>query len=217
MQGRADVALERMRASEAAVVATGTFMVLPSTRVELARAHLAAGHLGDARALLEVVVAGGAGQGWTLCEALLALTDVLRALGEPAAALARAQEALELSTRLGAAALSANARESLARLAIERGEWKRAEALAHEALEQRVGVGAVDQIPQALDPLAQVAAGLESYQEAARLLGAAARARSDLGVARSHPTYRRSTPLTSCSLRSSAPTRSRRHGPRVRH
>jgi hypothetical protein len=35
-----------------------------------------------------------------------------------------------------------------------------------------------------LDALAEVAAGLESHQEAARLLGAAERARADLGLAR---------------------------------
>ena len=38
-----------------------------------------------------------------------------------------------------------------------------------------------------LDPLAQIAAGLESYPEAARLLGASERARTDLGLVRWPP------------------------------
>jgi DNA-binding CsgD family transcriptional regulator len=42
-------------------------------------------------------------------------------------------------------------------------------------------------LPQSLDTLALVAAGLESSTEAARLLGAAQRARSDLGLVRWEP------------------------------
>lgn len=187
MQGRAAVALERARASEAALMASGTFMVLPSTRVELARAHAALGDVEAARALLEVVVAGGADGGWTLCEALLALADALRAVGDPDGALARARQALELGERLGADGLAASAREQLARVAIGAGEPKRAEALVHAALAQRVAVHALDRLPQCLDSLAQVACALESHTDGARLLGAAERARSKLGLARWPP------------------------------
>jgi DNA-binding CsgD family transcriptional regulator len=42
-------------------------------------------------------------------------------------------------------------------------------------------------LPESLDLLAQVAAGLQSYTEAARLVGAAERARSDLAVVRWAP------------------------------
>ena len=42
-------------------------------------------------------------------------------------------------------------------------------------------------LPQTLDALAEVAAGLESHEEATRLLGAAERARADLGLVRWPP------------------------------
>jgi DNA-binding CsgD family transcriptional regulator len=88
---------------------------------------------------------------------------------------------------MGTRSLSAAGHELLARLAIGRGEWSEGDALAHKALAERVELGARVWIPQSLDPLAQVAAGLESYVEAARLLGAAERARSDLGLVRWSP------------------------------
>ena len=96
----------------------------------------------------------------------------------------RACEALEISERVGARSLWATGREVLARVAIHRCEWAVADSLAHEALGARFEIGALAWLPQSLDRLAQVAAGLESHIEAARLLGAAERARSDLGLAR---------------------------------
>ncbi len=187
MQGRAEAALARASASEMRVIASGAGMGLPLTRSALASAYAAVGNLERARELLEVVVAGGADSGWVLCHALLALGDVLRALGDTDGALARAREALELSDRLGLRTLSAAGRELLAWFAAGRGEWSEAEALAHEALAHRVELGAKASLPQNLDVLAGVAAGLQSYVEATRLLGAAERARSDLGLVRWPP------------------------------
>ena len=83
--------------------------------------------------------------------------------------------------------MSAAARELLARVAVSRREWSEADALAHDALTHRVELDARASLPQNLDVLAQVAAGLQSDIEAARLLGAAARARSDLGLVRWPP------------------------------
>jgi DNA-binding CsgD family transcriptional regulator len=51
----------------------------------------------------------------------------------------------------------------------------------------RFEIGALAWIPQSLDRLALVASGLESDVEAARLLGAADRARTDLGLVRWSP------------------------------
>ncbi|HEY1653411.1 MAG TPA: LuxR C-terminal-related transcriptional regulator [Acidimicrobiales bacterium] len=187
MQGRGEAALERALANEARVTTMGAGFTYPIVRTELARAHAALGDLDAARALLEVVVAGGADGGWLLCRALLLLGEVLFAAGDVDGALVRTREALELSERVGARSLSATGHELLARVAIERAEWAEASTLAHDALAVRFDIGALPWLPQSLDRLAQVAAGLESYVDAARLLGAAARGRTDLGLARWAP------------------------------
>jgi predicted ATPase/DNA-binding CsgD family transcriptional regulator len=189
LQGRAGAALERVQESEPRVIAkgAGTAIALPMTRIEMASAHAALGRLDRAQELLEVVVAGGADHGWVLCQALAALARVLRVLGDQDGALARTKQVLELSERLQARLLAAAARDLLARLAIGRGEWSAADALAHEALAQQLEIGARAWLPDSLDTLALVAAGLESHTEAARLLGAAERARSDLALVRWPP------------------------------
>lgn len=189
LQGRAEAALARVQESEPRVVArgAGTALALPMTRIEIASAHAALGRLDRAREVLEIVVAGGADHGWVLCQALVALAGVLYALGDHDDALARTKRALEHSERLGSRLLSAACRESLARLAIGRGEWSEADALAHEVLAQRVAIDAQAWLPDALDTLALVAAGLASHAEAARLLGSADRARSDLTLVRWPP------------------------------
>jgi DNA-binding CsgD family transcriptional regulator len=185
VQGEVGRALARASASEAAAVAAGAFMVLPSTRVELARAYAAAGRCEDARTILAAMVARGVDRGWTLCEALLALAEVLSAAGDRAGAVAHAERALALGARLGAGALRADANELLARVAIERGAWQRAADLAHEALDQRVADAAVDRLARSLDQLARVAAGVGSFRDAARLVAVVARARSQRGIVRS--------------------------------
>ena len=189
LQGHAEAALARVQASEPRVIArgAGTALALPMTKIEMASAHAALGDVDRAHELLEVVVAGGADHGWVLCQALVALANVLRALGDLDGALARANEAAELSERLHARLQSAAVRELVARLAIARGEWSEADTLAHEALALRVEIDARAWLPDSLDALAHVAGGLESHTEAARLLGVAERARSDLGVVRWPP------------------------------
>ncbi|MGH9120824.1 MAG: hypothetical protein ACRDYC_02595, partial [Acidimicrobiales bacterium] len=184
LQGRAGEVLERMRATEAFVVAKGGFAVVPHTRIEIAKAMAALDDLEAARDLLEAVVAGGADRGWNYSRALLALSDVLGAMGDSAGSLARADEALLLTTRLGSRSLAASARELIARGHMDRGQFAEAEALLHDALADRVGVGAAVWTAPTLYPLAQVAAAVESNTEAARLLGAADGALADLGIAR---------------------------------
>jgi DNA-binding CsgD family transcriptional regulator len=75
----------------------------------------------------------------------------------------------------------------LGRLAAAHGDWGEAETLLHHALVGRAELGLRLWLPQTLDALAEVAAGLESHEEAARLLGAAERARTDLGLVRWPP------------------------------
>jgi len=187
MQGRAEIARERQLAILARVTAAGAGFTFPITRTELGRAFAALGDLDRAREVLAAVVEGGADGGWLLCRALAVLTDVLRSIGDADGAAACAGETISLAERIGNTSLAACAREVLARLAIARGEWGEAEALAHQALAARVAREQLLWLPQSLDPLAQIAAGLESYTEAARLLGAAERARADVGLVRWPP------------------------------
>jgi predicted ATPase/DNA-binding CsgD family transcriptional regulator len=184
MRGRPDAARERTLASEARAIATGAGFTFPLTRTELGRAHAARGDLDSARRVLAGVVASGGDSGWLLCRAILVLADVLRAQGDTGGALTRIGEALDISERIGARSLTATGREILARLAIDRHDWAEAETLAHGALAQRVEIDARAWLPQSLDTLAAVAAGVNSNVEAARLLGAAQRARADLGLVR---------------------------------
>jgi predicted ATPase/DNA-binding CsgD family transcriptional regulator len=184
MRGSALQARERQLAIVARVTAAGAGFTFPVTRTELGRALAALGDLEQARQLLTAVVEGGADGGWLLCRALAVLADVLRSVGDADAATARAGETVELAQRIGCGSLAACGREVLARLAIARREWSEGEALAHEVLGARVESEVLVWLPQSLDLLAQIAAGLESYTEAARLLGAAERARADLDLVR---------------------------------
>jgi DNA-binding CsgD family transcriptional regulator len=72
-------------------------------------------------------------------------------------------------------------------LAAGRGQWSSAESLLHEALTLRVKHELSVGLAQTFDALAQTAAGLESYEEAARTLGAARRARDEMGLERWSP------------------------------
>jgi predicted ATPase/DNA-binding CsgD family transcriptional regulator len=182
-QDRPEAALERLRASEARLIAVGAGWATPQTRIAIAGA-LAAQDVGAARRLLEEIVAGGADQGYNLSLALILLASMQRVSGDAEAALASAQRALEIGERARSPFLTSGAREALGRLAAARGDWSEAEAFLHAALAERVESDLRLYLPQSLDALAQIAAGLDSHEEAARLLGAAGRIRSELGIVR---------------------------------
>ncbi len=185
LEGEAQAAWVRLQASEAAAVTSGAFMVLPITRIELARAHAELGRLDAARAPLEELVLSGMDHGWTLCEALLALSEVATAMNDVDVALARSREALALAERLCTDSLTARAREQLGRLAIAAEGWSEAEELTHGALDQRIRRPAMDRVPELLEILAQAAAGRHDHVRAARLLGVSGRLRSEFRLARS--------------------------------
>jgi DNA-binding CsgD family transcriptional regulator len=79
---------------------------------------------------------------------------------------------------------AARANHVLARIASAQGRWADADRHAHACLDLLVAHGIWIDVALALDALAEAAAGLESHDEAARLLGAAARAREDRGLVR---------------------------------
>lgn len=182
-QDRPQDALDRLRASEARLIAVGAGWATPQTRIAIAGA-LAAQDAGAARRLLESIVAGGADQGYNLSLALILLASMQRVAGDAEAALASAERALEIAERARSPFLTSGAREALGRLAAARGDFGEADSQLHLALSERVRTNLRLYHPQTLDAFAHVAFGLESHEEAARLLGAAGRIRSELGVVR---------------------------------
>jgi len=176
-------ALERLEPCRARMVSGGVGLALPVVDSGIALAQAALGRLEEARGGFARVVREQAGFAWAQALALLDLAQVERLLG-CAAAQASAEHALAVAEHLGNRGLMARARQQLARVAAARGDWAAAEQLAHQALGEQVQRGERLDMPDSLDALAEVAAGLESHREAARLLGAADRARGDLRLAR---------------------------------
>jgi predicted ATPase/class 3 adenylate cyclase/DNA-binding CsgD family transcriptional regulator len=183
--GKPVEALERLEACRGRMVSAGVGLALPFVEGGIALAHAALGELDEARGGLTAAAQEHAGRYvWAQAMTLLHLSQVERLRGDRAAAKACAEQALAVAEHLGHRGLMARARHQLARVAAARGDWAAAEHLAHEALGDQAERGDHLDIPDSLDALADVAAGLESHQESARLLGAAGRARSDLGLER---------------------------------
>jgi predicted ATPase/class 3 adenylate cyclase/DNA-binding CsgD family transcriptional regulator len=114
--------------------------------------------------------------------AAVELSEVKRFSGDTGGAGADAGAALELASRLPNPWLMARARHALGRLAAADGDWSAADRHHHEALDAITDGGFRLELPAVLEALAHVAAGLESLEDAARLLGAATRARDDLDL-----------------------------------
>ena len=194
--GRPAEALERLEACRRRMVSAGVGHGLPFLDDGIALAHAALGRLDEARDGL--IAAAGAHASrfvWAQTMTLVHLARVERLRGDHAAAQTSADQALVIADRIGHRGLVARARLQLARVAAVRGDWTAADHLAHEALADQSERGDHLDIPETLDALAEIAAGLESHQEAARLLGAAARARADLGLARWRPEQERADAL----------------------
>jgi len=187
-------ALQRLEPCRGRMVSAGVGLALPIVGGGIALAHAALGRLEEARGELIAVTQENAGFAWVQAFALLDLAQVERLHGDPAAQVS-AERALAAAEYLGNRGLMARAHYQLARIAAARGDWAAAEHLAHQALGDQAQRGDHFEMPDSLDALAEVAAGLERHQEAARLLGAAGRARADLGVARWKPEQQRSEAL----------------------
>lgn len=184
-EGNPAAAVQRLASSRARMIAAGAKFGLHYGGTFLAQARAALGDLGAARTALERIVASGADFGWTLGWAAAELAKVLRMSGDLTASQARAEETLAIGERMQVPSLIAVAKEQLAWLALARDEPGRAEELMHQALAAYLGFSGWVYVPSTLDGLAEIAARLDSHEEAARILGAAHRARSELGIARS--------------------------------
>ncbi|HEX8054603.1 MAG TPA: LuxR C-terminal-related transcriptional regulator [Thermoleophilaceae bacterium] len=182
-QGRTAQALARLEASRERAVAAGAGLAFLSTELLLASAEAVLGDLDGARARLEALAAStadGIQLGWMAAQ----LADFLRVGGDAAGAEDWARKGLQVNERVAFPHCLSWCKEVLGRLAADRGDWSEAEAFFHEALALRAEKQQRLWLAQGLDGLAVVAAGLEAHGEATRLLGASARARSDLGTVR---------------------------------
>jgi predicted ATPase/class 3 adenylate cyclase/DNA-binding CsgD family transcriptional regulator len=133
---------------------------------------------------------------WTAVE----LAEIKRLTGDIRGARVAAGAALELANRLPNPWLEARACHVLGRLAEADSDWSAAERHQREALDAITEGGFLLERPAVLEALAHVAAGLESLEEAARLLGAATRARADLGFV-TWPGQREETEALTTSIR----------------
>jgi predicted ATPase/class 3 adenylate cyclase/DNA-binding CsgD family transcriptional regulator len=186
--GQPQQALERLAQCRERIVATGAGGALASAELHTGAAHAALGNLEHAQAMFAAVAQRGAdGFAYIHIWALSNLATVDRLLGDETAARAHAERAIELAAHVGSAWLGALATHELGRLAAGRHDFSEAEGLLHDALAALVDGGHRLHIPDSLEALAEIAAGLESYEEAVRLLTAAERARTELGIVRWWP------------------------------
>jgi predicted ATPase/class 3 adenylate cyclase/DNA-binding CsgD family transcriptional regulator len=185
-RGEARPAQEEVGPAMARAVAAGAGMAIPVLEIASFYAQAAAGEHEPARAGLQEAVEHRAGeslQGSAFALTMLARVELAQGMREDAAEhAAAAREITEsvLANRL----LTSTATNLLAACALQAGEPSEAEALAHTALAEALGGDFAPQVQAALDVLAGIAAALESYEESGRILGAAERAREQLGHVR---------------------------------
>lgn len=173
LQGLLDVAVER-----------GGGLAVPALLIWTAFAELSQGGSEAARDRLRAVIPIVEGRDCLLTLwAYWLLAESLRMLGSEDAA-ETAKRAVALGEQAGNRLGAGRAHLTLARLAAARGDWSAAERHALVQLDACAEGGHATFLPATLDALAEIAAGLDSDEEAARLLGAAAAGRKELGVAR---------------------------------
>ncbi len=195
--GEPIAALERLEECRRRMIDSGVGISLPFLQGGIGSAHAALGELDEARHdLLAAEQAHSGAYVWAQAMTLIDLAHVERLRGDHAAAQTHAAHALTVAEHLAHLGLSARARTELARIAADRGDWTTAEQLAHQALAAQAERGDDIDVPDSLDALAEVAAGLEGHTEASRLMGAAARARAELGLVRWTPEQARTGTLS---------------------
>jgi predicted ATPase/class 3 adenylate cyclase/DNA-binding CsgD family transcriptional regulator len=183
LRGRNEQALERLAAANERAVTAGAGMAAGALGYMLAWAEAANGQHVVALQRLEPLIATGLDGGYMLSFALHFQAEIMRAQGEEAASIAR--EALEVAERTGGSWVIALASLGLACVSLDTERWSEADGHVHHALQEIEDRSLVSLIPDALELLAEVATGLHSDHEAARLLGAAVKAREHHELARS--------------------------------
>lgn len=178
----AGTTLARMRETGAGLPLGLAIQMLGRTEMALGELPTARGHLQAA-----VEVERRSGFAYLLAWHLAALGTLERIDRNPDTAYQCAKEAWEVARRLGSGWMQAAAERLLGSLALAAGQAAEAERYVHDALGRLVAKGFAIDIPECLDMLAAVAAAQDSYEEAARLLGAAAAGRQQLGIVRFPP------------------------------
>ena len=167
-------------------VAGGAMFAFGWVADRLGRAELALGEHAAARAHLQAALASE-GTAYMRCEQLVALGTLERLEGDLVAAAARGREAETTARDIGSELLRAQAERLLGRVASHAADAAGFERHVHDALGRLDGGGFALYVPDCLEDLAAVASAQESFEEAARLLGSAAAARTRLGVVRFPP------------------------------
>jgi predicted ATPase/DNA-binding NarL/FixJ family response regulator len=180
-------ALEHLQARLNQAIETGVGMAIPPLLTWTTWAELATGRLEEAVQRAEATIQIVEGRDCLLeAWSRWLLAETLRLRGDDRAD-AAAERTCSVGERMGNRLATTRGRLTQARLAAGRGEWSTAEqhALAH--LDACVEGGHATFIPYCFDALAEVAAGRQSHEDSVRLLAAALRARTDLGVGRWTP------------------------------
>ncbi len=185
LRGRHEQALERMAVANEGAVRLGAGMAAGALGYMLAWAEAANGGHAVALQRLDQLIATELDGGYMLSFALHFQAEIMRAQGEREEAASAAREALEVAERTGGSWVIALASLGLACVSLDTERWSEADGHVHHALEEIEGRSFVALIPDALELLAEVATGLHSDHEAARLLGAAIKAREHHELARS--------------------------------
>ena len=186
LRGRTnEAAAHAPRARERAVRA-GAGLILPGIEYVLAWVDLVRGDARAALRRLDPIIATGIDGGPYLGRALVLQAESRRVVGDADGARRSLAAAHDLARRLDAASILAEAQLCQARVAIDAALWAAAGDEVHGALGAIEDRGLTLLVAPALEVLAQVAAGLGNDADAARLLGAAARARADTGLDRLH-------------------------------
>jgi DNA-binding CsgD family transcriptional regulator len=199
-RGDGAAALSKLGPVIDASIAAGAGLAIPPLRAAMSYVAACAGDVETARisAAQRVEAAlgtHGPGEGNALpagpsgaygqAVGLSMLARIELAAEDPTAAADHARLACEIADRaLGNQLIGAAARRCLAMAALAHDDVSDAERLAHEALAIAIDHRFAADIFPALDLLARAAAALESHEEAARILGAADRAREELGRVR---------------------------------
>jgi predicted ATPase/class 3 adenylate cyclase/DNA-binding CsgD family transcriptional regulator len=177
LRGRPEQALQRLAAANERAVTAGAGMAADALGYMFAWAEAANGQHAVALQRLEPLIATEIDGGYLFSFALYVQADIMRAVGDHDQAANTARQALEVAERTGASLVIALASLCLAYVSLDTERWTEADGHVHHALEAIEARGLVVPIPDALELLAEVATGLHSDHEAARLLGAATKAR----------------------------------------
>lgn len=165
----------------------GAGLGIPTLMAQIGTTQLALGQLEPAIGQLGAVIAlAGDADILMTTRATLRTAQAQRLMGDPAARESAAR-CRAMAVGFQNPQLVAQADIELARHAATKGNWTEADALMNAALDVIAQDGYPLDAPGALDAAAEIAAGLDSYGEAARLLGAADRARSEIGTVRQVP------------------------------